>query len=73
MWEITKILGTDPILKWDIVKKKCRKYKSGDKYCNLRKEEKLARASDNNLNDLLNQRPEILNVCRHKKSWLLRR
>ena len=60
MWEINKNLGTDPILKWEIVKK-CFKYKLGDKYCQLCMEEKLAIASYNNLNELLDQRSEILN------------
>ena len=34
-------------------------------------EEKLAIASNNNRNELLNQRLEILNVCRHEKALLL--
>ena len=68
--EIKKNLHTDPILKWEIVKKCC---KEGDKYCNLCMEEKLAIVSNNNPNELLNPRSEILNICRHKKSWLLGR
>ena len=34
-------------------------------------EEKLAIASHNRPNELLNQRSEILNVCWHRKSCLL--
>ena len=44
---------------------KCQKYKTGDKYCLQSMEEKLAVASYNILNELLNQRSEILNACRH--------
>ena len=43
---------------------------AGDKYCNLYMEEKLAIAFYYNPNELLNQKSEILNVCRHKKSWV---
>ena len=39
----------------------------GNKYYNLCREEKLAIDSYNNPNELLNQRSEILNVCRYKK------
>ena len=52
-------------------KKKCRKYKAGNKYWRLCMEEKLAIASYNNPNELLNQRSEILNVCRLKKNGYL--
>ena len=38
---------------------KCRKYKAADKCGNLGREENLAIASSNNLNDSLNQRSEI--------------
>ena len=51
--------------------KKCRKYKADDKYYNFCLEEKLAIASYNNSNELLNQKSEILNVCRYKNIWLL--
>ena len=37
MGGVKKNLGTDPILKSEILKK-CRKYKASDKYCNLRME-----------------------------------
>ena len=48
-------------------KKKCCKYKVGDKYCNLCMEEKLTIDSLNNPNELLKQRLQILNTCQHKK------
>ena len=47
---VWKNLGTDPILKWEIVKKKCCKYRAGDKYSHQCIEEKLAIASSNNPN-----------------------
>ena len=50
--------------------KKWHKNKAGDKYCFLCMEEKLAVVSYNNPNELLNQRSEILNFCRHKNAWL---
>ena len=61
--------GIDPILKWEMIKK-CHKYKAGDKDCLLCNEEKLAIASCKN-RDMLNQRLEVLNSCKHKKGWLL--
>ena len=70
MLQVKKNFGTDPILKWEIVKK-CHKYKAGDKYYNLWIEEKLVITSYNIPNKLLNQRSEILNVYWHKKSWFL--
>ena len=72
VWEIKKNLRTDPILKWEIIKKKrkkkekCHKYKVGNKHCNLFMEEKFTVNSYDNSNQLLNQRWEIRNVCRHK-------
>lgn len=51
--------------------KKCRKYKACDIYCLLCMEEKLAIATYNNPNMLLNQRLEILNGYKHKRAWLL--
>ena len=59
VWEIKKNLGTDHVLK-------CRKYKSGNRYCNLCIEEKLALASHSNPNELPKEMSEILNVFRHK-------
>ena len=60
MWEIKKNQGLDPILKWEIIKKKkCKKYKAGDRYSLLCMEEKLVIASYNNPSELLNQRSEI--------------
>ena len=67
MWEIKKNLVTDPILEWEIVKK-CRKYKTGDKYCNLCMEEKLAITSFNNTKEILYQKSEIFKDFRHEKS-----
>ena len=46
---------------------KCRKFKAGDRYCLLYMGEKLHIASNNNPNELLNQRSEILNAWKHKK------
>ena len=66
VWVIKNRQGIDPILKWEVVKK-CRKYRAGDRDCILCNEEKLAIASYNNRN-LLNQRSEILNACRHKRN-----
>ena len=60
-----KNLCTDPTVKLERVKR-CCKYKAGNKYCNLCMEEKLAEAFYNNLNELINQRSEILNVFRHE-------
>ena len=65
--EIKKNLRSDPVLKWEIVKKVCRKYKEGDIYWQLCIEEKLAIGSYNNPKELLNQRSEILDICRHKR------
>ena len=65
MWEIFKNLGTDLTLKWEIVKKKkMSNIKADDEYCNLCMKEKLAIASSNNPN-------ELLNICSLKKVWLL--
>ena len=50
--------------------KKYGKYKIGDEYYNLCMEKKLAITSYYNPNELLHQKLEILNVCRHKESWL---
>ena len=52
IWKIKQTLGTDPILKWEKVKK-CRKFKAGYKYCDLCMEKKFAEASYNNPNELL--------------------
>ena len=56
LWEIKKKQGIDPI---------SSEYKAGIKYWLLCMEEKIAIASNNNLNELLNQRSEILYVSRH--------
>ena len=61
--------GIDPILKWEVIKK-YRKYRAGDRDCLLCMEEKLAIASCKS-RDILNQRSEVLNSCRHKRAWLL--
>ena len=70
--KLKKCFHTDPILKIGD-RKKYRKSKAGDKFCNLCMEEKLVITSNNNPNELLNQRSEILNDCRHSKIWLLGR
>ena len=51
-------------------KKKCLKYKVGDKHWNLCMEERLAIASYNIPIQLFNQKSEIVNVCRLNKVWL---
>ena len=47
--------------------------KSGDKFSLLSMKEKLAIATYNNSEELLNQRSEILNGCGHKNKLLLNR
>ena len=69
MWELKNNKGIDPIMKWEVIKK-CRKYTSGDRGCLLCMEEKLAIASCKS-RDMLNQRSEVLNSCRHERAWLL--
>ena len=70
VWEVKdKKKGIDPILKWEVIKK-CRKYRAGDRDCLLCHEEKLATASCKS-RDMLNQRSEVLNSCKHKMRWLL--
>ena len=51
--------------------KKSHKYRAGHRYLLLCMEEKLTIASYKNTKELLNQRNEVLNVCRHKKDSLL--
>ena len=46
--------------------KKCRKYRTGDKYWQLCIKKKIGIASYNNPNKLPNQSSEILNVWRYK-------
>ena len=53
------------------VSKECRKYKAGNKYCISWMEKKLPIGSNNNPNELHNQRWEILNVCGHRKTCSL--
>ena len=48
--------------------KKCKKYKSGDRYCLLCMEEKLEIASYNNPCEFHNLTFEILNICKYKKA-----
>ena len=69
VWEIKDKKGIDPILKWEVIKK-CCKYRAGNKDCLLCNEEKLAIASCKS-RDMLNQRSEVLNNCKHKGGWLL--
>ena len=54
----------------DKILKRCRKYRANVKDCMFCNEEKLAIASYS-CRDMLNQRSEILNDCKHKRSWLL--
>ena len=69
VWELKNNKGVDPIMKWEVIKK-CHKYRAGDRICWLCMEEKLAIASCKSRN-MLNQRLEVLNSCRHKRAWLL--
>ena len=69
VWEVKDKKGIDPILKCEVIKK-CRKYRAGDKDCLLCNEEKLAIAFCQSRN-MLNQRSEVLNSCKHKRGWLL--
>ena len=69
MWEIKEKMGVDPIMKWEIIKK-CRKYRAGNRTCNLCMEEKLIIADCKSKN-MLNKRTEVLNSCKHKRAWLL--
>ena len=69
VWELKDNKGVDPIMKWEVIKK-CRKYRAGDRICRLCMEEKLSIAACKSRN-MLNQRSEVLNSCRHKRAWLL--
>ena len=62
--------GIDPIMKWEIVKR-WNRYKGKDRYCKLCMEEKLTIATYNIPKELLNQRSELFNICRHRKNWLI--
>ena len=52
-------------------KKQCRKYKAGDRYCLLCMLEKVAIASYNKYNELLDRRSEISNAYRQNEYLLL--
>ena len=69
VWELKDNKGIDPIMKWEVIKK-CRKYRTGDRSFFLCIEGKLAIASCKSRN-MLNQRSEVLNSCRHKRASLL--
>ena len=69
VWEIKEKMGVDPIMKWEVIKK-CRKYRAGNRTCNLCMEEKLIIADCKSKN-MLNKRSEVLNSCIHKRAWLL--
>ena len=68
--EVKTKFGIDPILKWEIVKT-CSKYKAGNRYCKLCVEIKLTIATYDKLKELLKQRSEIFDICKHKKNWLI--
>ena len=72
IWEIKTMLGIDPMLKWEIIKKCCL-YKADDKFCQLCRKEKLSIISYNSPKELLNHTPEVLNICKHRKNCLLGR
>ena len=69
VWEIKEKMGVDPIMKWEVIKK-CRKYRAGNRTCNLCMEEKLIIADCKSKN-MLNKKSEVLNSCKHKRAWLL--
>ena len=69
VWELKEKQWVDPIMKWEVIKK-CRKYRAGNRTCNLCMEEKLVIANCKSKN-MLNKRSEVLNSCRHKMAWLL--
>ena len=69
VWELKEKQGVDPIMKWEVIKK-CRKYRAGNRTCNLCMEEKLVIADCKSKN-MLNKRSEVLNSCKHKRAWLL--
>ena len=69
VWEVKDKKGIEPILKWEVIKK-CCKYRAGDWNCLLCNEEKLTIASCKS-RDMLNERLEVLNSCKHKRGWLL--
>ena len=54
-------------------KKKCRKYKAGDRFCQLYMEEKLNSISYNRPKELLNHKSKVLNIRKHKKNCSLGR
>ena len=56
-------------MKWEVIKK-CRKYRAGDWDCLLCNEEKLGIAYFK-IRDMLNQKSEVLNSCKHKRGKLL--
>ena len=71
VWEVKRKFGLGPILKWEIMKR-CSKYRGG-RYCKLRMEEKLTIPTYNKPKELLNQRSDIVDICRHrKKKWIKR-
>ena len=53
--------------------KNYRKYKAGDKFCQLCMEEKLSIICYNNPKELLNHRSEELNICKRIKNCLFGR
>ena len=66
VWELKEKQGVDPIMKWEVIKK-CRKYRAGNRACNLWMEEKLVIANCKSKN-MLNKRSEVLNSCTHKRA-----
>ena len=63
--------GESVDVKWTIVKK-CNKYKSGSKMCDVCLSEKLEILKGRKKGErLLNKRSELMNKCRHKRKFIL--
>ena len=57
-------------VKWSIVKK-CKKYKSGSKMCDVCLSEKLEILKGRKKGEkMLNKRSELMNKCRHKRKFI---
>ena len=70
VWDVKNKFGIDSLLKCEIVER-CSEYKRGgvevDRYCKLWMEEKWNITTNNRPKELVNQRFEVFNICRHKK------
>ena len=70
MWKM-KEKGENVSVKWEIIKR-CNKYKSGSKRCDVCLSEKLEILKGRKKGEkLLNRRNELMNKCRHKRKFIL--